>query len=513
MSECIAVAINVLVAIKNRRDALKSNEKSCLELLRYCSTLEAALIGLKEQPAGGQSYELALSRLLETLNECDSYIEKFTDPRNVVMMKLSLAQMTQLRFVELQNKLMTETAFLNLGVTIDLNVFTKNSVRELRELFMMINRTAPDQMSDESDNAYVDRVMGLPEYEEIVKSVEELVDMLYADNETLSSNTQKLIQAMKDCAIDEKLLLQMESDAAWNSESAAVLGEGAFGVVYSGRYDQQPVAVKAIKHFGLVKTSKDRLKVDREIYIMHRLTHVNVIRFIGFEVSRGLLVTELARCSLHDALYSRDALSAEVCLSLTERTKLSWLTDIAYGLSYLHLFTVIHRDLKPQNVLLVLESDGSRAVAKISDFGSAKIAELSNSGTASNIGTLSYNAPELLVGEMDNPHSTANDMYAFGVLANELFTECQPWSDLKVGGGKMLVAIGKALNNKCRPTLFQPTSTNQHKLLDLIGDNSRGCLAEDRYIRPSSGEVHDSLLTFYQMRDVRMKKCSHVCML
>lgn len=103
--------------------------------------------------------------------------------------------------------------------------------------------------------------------------------------------------------------------------------------------------------------------------------------------------------------------------------------DVAEGMAYLHSLSppVIHRDIKPHNVLLTRDGRG-----KLCDFGLV--------GTRSvTAGTPNYMAPELL---HSKPHSSAVDVYAFGVLLNEMFAREVPWDGYAPADIKARVADG-----------------------------------------------------------------------
>lgn len=113
---------------------------------------------------------------------------------------------------------------------------------------------------------------------------------------------------------------------------------------------------------------EDLQRIHREIFIMAKCSHPNVITFIGHDKKDWLLVTELADCSLHSIIYE------DVLPSAASVTKISWIRDIISGLRFLHSHRILHRDMKLRNVLMVKDTQRANLyIAKISDFGESTI--------------------------------------------------------------------------------------------------------------------------------------------
>jgi hypothetical protein len=165
--------------------------------------------------------------------------------------------------------------------------------------------------------------------------------------------------------------------------------------------------------------------------------------------------------------------------------KLLFVYGVASGLRYLHYHNIIHRDLKPANVLIVHNIAQNTYSAKISDFGiSTSVGLTSTRGTAQNhgaMGTSAYMAPELFDDELSprQMYTPALDIYAFGILANEVFSGRRPWE-----GKKDAQIVKSVFYDKKRPEPMMPDSTNESKLLELIGDATKGCLHQDPTCRP-----------------------------
>jgi eukaryotic-like serine/threonine-protein kinase len=195
-------------------------------------------------------------------------------------------------------------------------------------------------------------------------------------------------------------------------EIEARVGHGGMATVYRGRdlkLDRQ-VAIKLLAD-NFAADDDVRKRFSKEARLAARLDHPNVVQVfdVGEDGDRPFIVMEhVEGGTLGDRLdpEGRD-LSADEALRL--------LFQLCDGLGHAHTRKLVHRDIKPQNLLL-RDSDGC---LKITDFGIARAAEdttrLTRPGKV--IGTDSYMAPEQL---SDGRITPATDVYACGVVANEL---------------------------------------------------------------------------------------------
>ncbi|KIK56187.1 hypothetical protein GYMLUDRAFT_47402 [Collybiopsis luxurians FD-317 M1] len=188
------------------------------------------------------------------------------------------------------------------------------------------------------------------------------------------------------------------------------LGSGSFGKVYKGTYLGIDVAIKEVIPSNEYDVAK---YFEREWRLMKESRHPNIVLFLGLSRApdpdnRIFIVSEFIdngnlRYYIHDK-----------AKPFPWRLRLSFATDIARALAYLHARKCIHRDLKGENLLVT-----ANGRLKITDFGFARIAARSEdeSKRLTFCGTDSYMSPEILLGEeFDLP----TDIFSFGIILCEI---------------------------------------------------------------------------------------------
>jgi CheY-like chemotaxis protein len=221
-------------------------------------------------------------------------------------------------------------------------------------------------------------------------------------------------------------------------EIMAVLGRGGMGTVYRARdlELEEEVAIKTLRPEFLSDATL-LLRFKDEIRLARRLSDPNIVRthdfgewsgvcFLTMEYVEGITVREL--------LDTRGKLSTSSTLAIA--------TQLAHSLAVAHEHGVIHRDIKPQNLLL--DPDG---VLKVMDFGISRLAERASTITEAGlvIGTPAYMPPEQLMAEEVDARS---DLYAAGVVIYECLTGQTPFQGLTP-----ISLIAKLLSEEPRPVL------------------------------------------------------------
>ncbi|PQZ88602.1 serine/threonine protein kinase [Arthrobacter sp. MYb227] len=179
------------------------------------------------------------------------------------------------------------------------------------------------------------------------------------------------------------------------------------------------VAVKVL-HAHMASDPAVLERFTAEAIISAGLDHANIVKILDHHVSpdAAYLVMEYVRgLNLRQLLDERGR--------FTPRQTLAMLRAICTGLAVAHQEGIVHRDMKPANVLI-----SDEASVKVADFGLARAASAHTNAT-SVFGTAAYISPELAVGD---PADERSDIYAVGIMAYELLTGRQPFSSESVYG-------------------------------------------------------------------------------
>jgi serine/threonine-protein kinase len=246
------------------------------------------------------------------------------------------------------------------------------------------------------------------------------------------------------------------------------LGSGGSGSVWLARDERNglDVALKIVPREG-----KAGQRAEREAEAAARLRHPGCLRayaygrerghvYIAYEYTPGRTFREALRAG-----ELRDEDAVEACAQLAE------------ALAHAHSRGVVHRDVKPANVLLV---DGASLHVRLLDFGLAAFAEAETLTAAGDVpGTLAYISPERLAGEQG---AAAGDVWAVGVMLWEAFSGKHPfWRP-------SLLATGTAIEQGA-----PPLATERPDLPERLRSTVDRALAVDPRKRPSAAALADAL--------------------
>jgi serine/threonine-protein kinase len=238
-------------------------------------------------------------------------------------------------------------------------------------------------------------------------------------------------------------------------EIQRVIGSGGMGMVFQA-HDRELDELVALKVLRPDMVSMDSTMLERfkqEIRVARKVTHRNVVRtydigdtegvkFISMEYVQGMTLKQLIR--------KRGALPVGVGVQIAKQ--------VSAGLKAAHQQGVVHRDVKPQNIILTPASE-----VKIMDFGIARPADKSGmTATGLIVGTPDYMSPEQVQGKKDLDHRS--DIYSLGVVFYEMFTGVLPFS----GDSHIAIAMKHVQEEPPNPRSINNTITLPLELIILM---------------------------------------------
>jgi serine/threonine protein kinase/cytochrome c-type biogenesis protein CcmH/NrfG len=192
------------------------------------------------------------------------------------------------------------------------------------------------------------------------------------------------------------------------------IGEGGMGLIYQARDLKldRPVAIKFLPS-QLAASGENKERFIREARIVAGLNHPNILHLYDIDEQKGKLFFVMEFVT-GETLKSRitNSKSGE---NISQEQAINWIVQIAQGLKAAHEKQIIHRDIKPDNIMLTREG-----LVKIMDFGIAKLKSGTDSAEADTLsGTLAYMSPEQVQGMTEDLRT---DIWSVGVLFYEMLT-------------------------------------------------------------------------------------------
>ncbi|CAG5098130.1 Oidioi.mRNA.OKI2018_I69.XSR.g15395.t1.cds [Oikopleura dioica] len=200
--------------------------------------------------------------------------------------------------------------------------------------------------------------------------------------------------------------------------SAREIGRGATSRVYLAETRGSGDLV-AVKEVGLSKKI-EKQSIFREIEVMRGFNHKNVLKCLSFDASEDKIQIILEYCPL-GSLADLILRTRESKSSLVEKEVCNFGRQITSALKYIHDLKVLHRDLKPDNIMITAGS-----LLKICDFGVCRVLQEGESKAKTFVGTIQYCAPELLKNSTFGP---AGDIWGLGTILVELATLAKPFGE------------------------------------------------------------------------------------
>ena len=270
-------------------------------------------------------------------------------------------------------------------------------------------------------------------------------------------------------------------------ELLSELGRGTSGVVYKARDPKldRLVAMKILRPelASLEESGVElRQRFHQEAVAAGRLTHPAIVAVhdVGEAENRPFMVMEyIEGGTLADLLVGGRPLPLNEAVAI--------IVQVLGALDYAHRHGVVHRDIKPRNILV-----GQLGVTKVTDFGTARILGANHTQTGTMLGTPAYMSPEMVRGQAADPRS---DLFSLGVVLYEVLTGVNPFN-----ATDLAAVLYRIVNTK-------PPSVRHHnpELPPALDDVVRRALAKDpesRYataqdfansLREAAGEQRTSL--------------------
>ena len=268
------------------------------------------------------------------------------------------------------------------------------------------------------------------------------VSIIHRSSQSMSRRTQMIMNEVSGTFYIETSFTELSTPRIGRHikwRRGELLGEGAYAKVYQC-INIETGELMAVKHFSLSedlqKIEKEFTSLKREVALLRRLDHPNVVKYYQTDLSQDMnsvdvLMEYVPGGSIKKVIQRYKRLEEPVVRCYTRQ--------LLGGLKYLHTNGVIHRDLKCANILLT-----HNGVVKISDFGSSK-QYMSNyyDLTKSLKGSPYWMAPEVVTRQ---GHSFEADIWSVGCCAIEMVSGNPPWSNFSREAKAVLKLIAQPDN-------------------------------------------------------------------
>uniref|UniRef100_A0AAY4BCC4 non-specific serine/threonine protein kinase n=1 Tax=Denticeps clupeoides TaxID=299321 RepID=A0AAY4BCC4_9TELE len=276
-----------------------------------------------------------------------------------------------------------------------------------------------------------------------------------------------------------KTLGRRDSSDDWEIQEGQItlgqrIGSGSFGTVYKGKWHGD-VAVKMLN--VTAPTPQQLQAFKNEVGVLRKTRHVNILLFMGYTTKPQLaIVTQWCEgSSLYHHLHIIETKFEMIKLIDIAR-------QTAQGMDYLHAKSIIHRDLKSNNIFLHED-----LTVKIGDFGLATVkSRWSGSHQFEQLsGSILWMAPEVIRLQDKNPYSFQSDVYAFGIVLYELMSGALPYSNIN-NRDQIIFMVGRGYLS---PDLSKVRSNCPKAMKRLMAD----CLKKKREERPLFPQILASI--------------------
>nr|XP_040052327.1 serine/threonine-protein kinase ULK1a isoform X3 [Gasterosteus aculeatus aculeatus] len=265
----------------------------------------------------------------------------------------------------------------------------------------------------------------------------------------------------------------METVGKFEFNRKDLIGHGAFAVVFKGRHKEKRDWVVAVKCINKKNLAKSQSLLGKEIKILKELKHENIVRLLDYQEMGGCVYLVMEYCNggdLAEYLHSKG--------TLREDTIRVFLQQIGQAMKVLQSKDILHRDLKPQNILLC-HPEGRRSSPintsiKIADFGFARHLQ-TNTMAATLCGSPMYMAPEVI---MSQNYDAKADLWSIGTIVYQCLTGKAPFH----ASTPQELRLFYESNRTLLPNIPKETSPNlRHLVLGLLQRNHKERFGFDEF--------------------------------
>lgn len=223
-------------------------------------------------------------------------------------------------------------------------------------------------------------------------------------------------------------------------EILEVIGRGGMAVVYKARCHllNRNVAIKILRD-DMAADQEFRTHFKKEAQAVAMLSHPNIVSF--YDVSRTPEVDYIVM-ELIEGITLKQYMKSQGILKIKE--SVHFINQIAKALSHAHSKGIVHRDIKPQNIMICMDGN-----VKVADFGIAYLETMQVDEKNTAVGSVHYISPEQAKGQ---PVDARSDIYSLGVMMYEMFTGQLPY----VGDSAESIVRQHINGSPIRPTFLNP---------------------------------------------------------
>jgi hypothetical protein len=383
--------------------------------------------------SSSEEFDLSLNYSINNEETDNDYETNNDDTNNLIISNLN-------------NKLtehLSKDIQLSILVSALLDIVFVNKKNSLNKILTLL------QKYDILNNDFVDY-----NYSETKFKIKHLLNTLLIDN-NVKTITNKIIENddKNNIIIYSKKKKNLENNYNNNFIELENIGNGSYGSVYKvyHKYEKNLYAIKKVHITN--ELLKDNTDIFREIQLFSKLNHKNIVRYYSSWLDESdnkptlYIQMELCESTFRDYLNSiRDNEGIE--------KRIFYFTQIVEGIKYLHDNNIIHRDVKPSNILFIDDT------IKICDFGLARNVNNSTNiiGGSSEVGTSFYRAPEIDM----HIYNNKIDVYSLGIILIELLLKY-----CKTQAEKMMY-IKEILEYKIKPLPYLITNNYDEIIMNMI---------------------------------------------